>query len=141
MELSKIQIPRLENHNWVPWKYRMCTLLKGIDGLMDIVEGKIIRPVKPCNVVGESAIMAMATYNEEIKNYTKLESTALLLITNNIADETLNKIMRFSTPKEVWDELHRLYDGIGDDRVYNICLEFFAYKMDLTDDMKRMFLN
>lgn len=77
MELSKIQIAKLKTHNWVSWKYRM---LYGIDGLMDIVEGKARRPQMPRNVTGESATVEMATYKDCVKNYNKLDTMALLLI-------------------------------------------------------------
>ena len=111
----------------------MSTLLRGIDGIMEIVEGKTQKPEKPSAGAGDAAL---ASYNETVKEYMKLESMALLLITNNIADETLDKVIRFSTPKEVWDELHRLYDGVNDNRVYDLCLEFFRLHNDPLDDMQ-----
>ena len=60
MELSKIQIVKLDGHNWVSWKYRMVALLRGMDGLMDIVEGKTQRPTKPVQGNDDAA---MELYN------------------------------------------------------------------------------
>lgn len=132
MELSKIQIVKLDGHNWISWKYRMVALLRGMDGLMDIVDGKTQRPARPVNGSGDAVI---ESYNKSLRNFVKLESTALLLITNNMTDETLGKVIRLSTPKEVWDELHRLYEGPNEGRLYDICLDFFKLKRDPSDDM------
>ncbi|KAL4720290.1 hypothetical protein ACJJTC_016881 [Scirpophaga incertulas] len=48
---------------------------------------------------------------------------------------TLKKVMRYTSSREVWLELHRLYDGISEDRSYNLCMEFFGFKRDLNDDI------
>lgn len=110
----------------------MTALLRGMDGLMDIVEGKLQRPARPVEGSGDAAI---ELYNRSLRDFIKLESTALLLITNNVTDETLGKVIRLSTPKEVWDELHRLYEGPNEGRLYDICLDFFKLKRDPIDDM------
>lgn len=119
----------------------MLAMLRGMDGLMDIVQGKISKPEKPAKsdtMEGTVFEAAMATYQRNLAEYYKLESTALLLITNNLLDETLDKVIRFTNPKEVWDELHRLYDGVCEDHLYRKCMEFFQYKWEFTsgNDMK-----
>ncbi|KAJ0178263.1 hypothetical protein K1T71_006086 [Dendrolimus kikuchii] len=53
MDLCKMQISKLDGTNWVPWKYRMSALLRGIDGLLDIIEGRIRKPVRPVVVDNE----------------------------------------------------------------------------------------
>jgi hypothetical protein len=50
-------------------------------------------------------------------------------------EDVLQNVMRFNSSKEVWDELHRLYDGVSQDKTYDLCLEFFNYKRQTTDDM------
>jgi hypothetical protein len=43
--------------------------------------------------------------------------------------------MRFSTAREVWLELKRLYDGICEDKAFNLCTEFFSYTKQQCDDV------
>lgn len=134
MELTKICITKLDDHNWVSWKYRMQALLRG-HGLMDIVDGTMQKPTRPVAGGGKGDAAALDAYNRNLKEFMKLESTALLLITNNITDETLGKVIRLSTPKEVWEELHRLYEAPNESRLYDLCLDFFKLKRDVSDDM------
>lgn len=55
--------------------------------------------------------------------------------TTNMNDETLKKMMRFNTPREVWQELHRLFDGSCEDKSYDLCMKFFRAKRDPSDDV------
>lgn len=136
MELSKIQIAKLDGLNWTQWKYRMSALLRGIDGLIEIVEGKVKKPEKPGSEAGDAAAAALVLYEETLRKVIRLNSTALLLITNNITDEVLDKVIRFDNPKDVWDELHRLYEGVNEDRLYDACLQFFKSRKDPSDDIR-----
>ncbi|KAJ8891238.1 hypothetical protein PR048_010753 [Dryococelus australis] len=54
-------------------------------------------------------------------------SHALLILTTNMTEDTLGKIIRFSTVVEVWLELHRLFDRGTEDKVYDVCVEFFSF--------------
>ncbi|KAI5635187.1 gag-polypeptide of LTR copia-type domain-containing protein [Phthorimaea operculella] len=134
MELSKIQIQKLDANNWTHWKYRIETLLRGL-GMMDLVQGRSKRPVKPAVGSDAAAVKAMSEFEKADAEYTKAECTALLLLTNNISDETLDKVMRFSNPKDVWDELHRLYDGVDDNKLYEVCMEFFQCRHEPSCDI------
>lgn len=51
MKLTKIEIAKLDGHNWVSWKYRMTALLSGIDGLMNTVDGRTQTPARPVEAV------------------------------------------------------------------------------------------
>lgn len=137
MELSRIQISKLtDGSNWVPWRYRMTALLEGSgDGLMEVVRGKAQRPEKPATNGGDADVVAYANYEKALNEYLRKANMALLLITTNISDTTLDKVIRFTDPKEVWDELHRLYDGVNDDRLYEVCMDFFKFKKDVSDDI------
>ncbi|KAI5642892.1 gag-polypeptide of LTR copia-type domain-containing protein [Phthorimaea operculella] len=134
MELSKIQIQKLDATNWTHWKYRIETLLRGL-GMMDLVQGRSKRPVKPAVGSDAAAVKAMSEFEKVDAEYTKAECTALLLLTNNISDESLDKVMRFSNPKDVWDELHRLYDGVDDNKLYEVCMEFFQCRHEPSCDI------
>lgn len=91
---------------------------------MDIVEGKVRIPERPVVTAGDVGT-SLGAYNRMLREYQRDLSTGLLLITNNISDEILDKVMTFSHPKDVWDELHRLYHGMNEDRLYEACLAFF----------------
>lgn len=71
----------------------------------------------------------------KLQSYLKADSTALLVITTNLSEECLQKVLRFSNARDVWLELHRLYDGISEDRAYDLCMKFFGYKKMSGDDM------
>lgn len=114
MELCKILIMKLDN--WVQWRYRMTRMLNDIDGIINIVEGKVWAPERGVAAVGDAVL---GVYNQTLREYERILSTALLLINSDISDEILVKVMRFSYPKYLctthpMDELHRLYDGMND---------------------------
>lgn len=43
--------------------------------------------------------------------------------------------MRFTTARDVWEELHRLYEGATINRAYELCMELFSYKKRPEDDI------
>jgi transposase InsO family protein len=92
---------------------------------MDVVQGRLVAP----NTLQEDATAAQtATYKSALEVFNKADSNALIILTTNMSDETLQKIMRFTTSREVWLELHKLFDGVSEDKVYNLCLQFFGFK-------------
>ncbi|KAL3281959.1 hypothetical protein HHI36_005162 [Cryptolaemus montrouzieri] len=52
-----------------------------------------------------------------------------------MTEETLTRVMRFSTSYEMWMVLHRLYDGSIVDKSYDSCTQFFGYKRERGDEM------
>lgn len=56
--------------------------------------------------------------------------TEMVLITKNLSDATMEKVMRFKNARDVWQELHRLFDGVSEDKAFGICMEFFGFKRD-----------
>ncbi|VVC99285.1 unnamed protein product [Leptidea sinapis] len=136
MELSKIQISKLNGNNWIQWKFRMSALLRGIDGLLDFVQGNTEKPKRPVaegGIASATSTAVLTEYNKQLSEYVRLESTALLQVTNNISDEILDKVIRFSSPKEIWDELHRFYDGVNEDKLYELSWMLMS-KKDRTID-------
>lgn len=130
---SKIYISQLEgSKNWATWKYKVTAMLRGTESAMEAVEGKLSKPILG---TGDGALRA---YNTELLRYRKAESNALLILTSNMTDETLMKVMRYETAKEVWQELHRLYDGQTEDRAYTLCMQFFSFKNSSNDDVSTM---
>ncbi|KAJ8891086.1 hypothetical protein PR048_010595 [Dryococelus australis] len=49
-------------------------------------------------------------YKPNVERFAKAENNGLLILTTNMTEDRLEKVMRFSTVREVWMELHRLYD-------------------------------
>lgn len=118
--------------NWDTWRYKINICLRGISGALDIVEGRLVKP-KP---IADNATLEEKTAHETaIDSYYKAESNALIVLTNNMTEETLKKIMRLNSAREVWLELHKLFDGVSEDKVYNICLQFFGFKKCSDDDI------
>ncbi|KAI8435453.1 hypothetical protein MSG28_003756 [Choristoneura fumiferana] len=128
----KIDIGHLEGvKNWSTWKFKASLLLRGMPGGLDAVNGTLEKPVKPTTSIADE----ISQYNTALDHYNKIDSSALLLLTANMSDETLQKIMRFNWSKEVWDELHRLFDGKSEDKSYALCMEFFGYCKDPSHDI------
>ncbi|CAH2103701.1 unnamed protein product [Euphydryas editha] len=126
----KIDIGHLEGaKNWSTWKFKATLLLRGMPGGLDAVNGTLQKPEKP------TKDDEISKYNTALDYYNKVDSSALLLLTANMSDETLQKIMRFNSSKEVWDELHRLFDGTSEDKSYALCMEFFGYSKDPSHDI------
>lgn len=129
---TKLEIGKLEGkENWATWKYKISIMLEGTEGALEAVEGKLQKPIL-AEGAGDAAI---ATYNTAMAKYRKIQSGALLVLTTNMTEETLKKVMRYRTAHEVWQELHRLFDGQTEDRAYSLCLEFFGLKHSKEDDI------
>lgn len=128
----KLEIELFDGSNWPTWKYRVLLLLRSNTGTLEAVQGTLVKPAHP----GEGAeAEALTKYKVECDSYNKIESTALLLLTTNMTNEMLNKVMRFTTASDMWDELNRLYERGSQDRTYDLCMQLFNYKKDPSHDM------
>ncbi|KAL0902482.1 hypothetical protein ABMA27_000340 [Loxostege sticticalis] len=104
---TKIEIAKLKGkENWATWKY-------------NAVNGTL---VKPTPVTGEAGAgdAAVSAYKAALAKYKRTESSARLMLTTNMSEETLKKVMRYTTAHEVWKDL---------------CLEFFGLKHSKEDDI------
>ncbi|KAJ8878785.1 hypothetical protein PR048_019371 [Dryococelus australis] len=106
----RMQIPNrsLEGQsNWRTWTYKASARLCGVSGCMDILEGTLQDP----EALKIDATPAEVTlYNSYVESFVKADSNALRFLTTNMTENTLEKVMRFSTACEAWMELHRLFD-------------------------------
>lgn len=118
--------------NWSTWKYKIYVCLRGIPGALDVIEGRL---VEPSPVGDEANAEQKVSYEAAKENFRKADSNALIVLTTNMTEETLKKIMRFVKAREVWLELHKLFDGISEDKMYNTCLQFFGFKRNPADDV------
>ncbi|KAL0821972.1 hypothetical protein ABMA28_005360 [Loxostege sticticalis] len=130
---TKISIGNLEGKaNWTTWKYKISIMLRGTTDAMEIVEGRLKRPVSPQDGAGDAAV---ATYDRDLARYKQADCSALLILTTNMTEETLEKVMRFESAYEVWRELHQLFDGQSEDGAYTVCMDFFSFKRNMADDV------
>lgn len=133
MDASKVQIGLLEGKsNWSTWKYKLCILLRGIKGGLEVIEGKLEAP-KP--LTEDATSVEKSKYEKDLSDFNQADSNTLLVLTLNMTQETLEKVMRFTSAREVWLELHRLYDGNVEDKTYDLCMQFFGYVKQADDDI------
>lgn len=129
---TKVQITPLQGKdNWDTWKFKISILLRSIPDALDIVEGKCKRPVLLAGV-GDAEVTAFKT---KLARFIQAENNAMILLSTNLNEETVRKVMSFTCPREVWLELHRLFDGDNENRAYDLCLDFFGFKLDHFDDI------
>ena len=125
MDYSKQQIELLEGKsNWTTWKFRAMILLRGIKKAVDIVEGRLVLPTEPAVDASEAM---KKTYEKDLEAFTQAETMALHVITSNMSREVLMMVMRFTTAREMWLELNRLFDGgESEEKLYRLGMEFFS---------------
>lgn len=129
----KIEIGRLDGStNWQTWRYKVKLLLKSTPGTLEAIEGRLIKPKDPGQTAKSEDLLK---YKHEMDMFQKCDSQALLILTTNMTEETLQKVMRCETSCEMWKELHRLYDGAKEDRSYDLCMRFFRYQKSEKHDM------
>jgi len=133
MDISKVQIMQLEGKsNWLNWKGRVSILLRATADAMDVVEGKLTKPVEP----NEAATHAQVTaYQTAHSKHQKAYCSALFILSTNMSEEKYEKVRSLTCARDVWLELHRLFDGVHEDRGYDLCMQFFGYKMASSDDV------
>lgn len=64
--------------------------------------------------------------------FLKADSNALIVLTTNMSEETLQKVMRLITSRDVWLELNKLFDGVSENKVYDLCNSLDLRKILLT---------
>ena len=133
MDLTKVQIKQLEGKsNWLNWKGRVSILLRGTPDALDVVEGRLKRPDEPAVDATEVQVTA---YRTAYSKYQKADCSAMIILSTNMSEETYEKVRSLTCAREVWLELNRLFDGIHEDRAYDLCMQFFSYKMCQGDDI------
>lgn len=113
--------------NWDTWKYKVLIVLKSIPRALDVIEGRLTSDE-------ESEVSGTAASDAAVPAFTKADSSALFFITNNMTEDMLRKVMRFTSAREIWLELHRMFDGTNEDKTFQLCMSFFGLKKNPTDD-------
>jgi gag-polypeptide of LTR copia-type/Zinc knuckle len=128
----KVNVEPLQGKaNWSKWKFRVSTVLRMHIGAFDAVECKLEMPVVDLNAHAQTRM----AQEKKLHAYNKSVNTAMAVLVNSLGEDVTDKIMRFGTPWEIWTELHKLFDGISEDKIYTLCSEFFDYKPDSTADI------
>jgi gag-polypeptide of LTR copia-type len=133
MDSTKVQIKQLEGKcNWLNWKGRVSILLRGTMDAQDVVEGKL---VKPDESPAKSTNAQRTAFQTALSKFQKADSSAMIIMSTNMSEETYEKVRSLTCARDVWLELHRLFDGVHEDKAYELCMQFFSYKMNQTDDI------
>lgn len=131
--MTKYQIKQLEGKaNWLNWKGRVSILLRGSSDALDVVEGRLRKPDEPSDGATEAQVTA---YQTSLSKYQKADCNAMIILSSNMSEETYERVRSITSARDTWLELHRLYDGVQDDRAYDLCMQFFGYKMSAGDDI------
>lgn len=52
-----------------------------------------------------------------------------------MTEDVLQKVMRFHMAREIWAELHKLYETSSENQLYNICMQFFHFKWNSIENI------
>ncbi|KAG5866674.1 hypothetical protein JTB14_029643 [Gonioctena quinquepunctata] len=105
MEASKVQIGLLEGKsNWSTWKFKLCILLRGVKGGLEVSEGKLQAKA----LVGNASQEEKSGYEKHLADFNLAYRSAPLILMVNMTKEIVEKVMRFSTTRDMWLELHRI---------------------------------
>lgn len=131
MEQGKIPVkPLCGKSDWPIWKYRIKFVLNYHVDALEVVEGKLQRPEEPDAAVAETFRKA---YKDDLMNFNKANNCAMMVLTNSMTEDTLQKVMRFDNARDVWLELHKIFEDSSDNQLYNICLQFFKFSWSNED--------
>ena len=124
IEISRQQIEQLSGkRNWSTWKFRIMIMLRGVKNAFEIIDGLLNTPDQPAVGAADEAINQ---FRSELEAFNKAEVAALQILTSHMSTEILAMVMRFRSAREMWLELERLFDGISEDRLYSLGMQFFA---------------
>lgn len=133
MDLAKVQIkPLAGESDWQVWKYRIKFILNCHTGALEVVQGILVKP----EILAAGADENVRTqYEKDLKNFQKANTSAMVVLTNSMTEETLQKVMRFESAREIWIELHKLYEASSENQLYNICMQFFQFKWNESENI------
>lgn len=123
MDSNKIQVKPLSGKSdWPIWKYRIRFVLNCRADALEVVEGTLPNPDEP--EAGANAAARQA-YDAAKGRYGKANNYAMMVLTNSMTEETVQKIIRFVDAREAWLELHKIYEDSSDNQLYHTCMRFF----------------
>lgn len=133
MEASKISVKPLSGKSdWQIWKYRIKFALNYHSNALEVVEGKLTKPETPEEGASDAI---QKVYRDKLQDFNKANNCAMMILTNSMTEEMLQKVMRFDKARDIWLELHKLFEDSSDNQLYNICLQFFKVTWSGAPDM------
>jgi transposase InsO family protein len=121
--------PLKDKEDWQIWKFAVVTNLESQDGCFEFVDGKLDAPATID--MATATVPQKEAYEKASAKYIKSVRRAKAILVSCLSKEVMNKVMRFTNAKEIWDELHRLFDGVSEDKLYTLCREFFDFKANV----------
>ncbi|XP_031332371.1 uncharacterized protein LOC116162795 [Photinus pyralis] len=108
---QKLNIPvlKLNNENWVIWKFQTTVMLKG-QGLFEVVTGQLQKPTEGV---------------DEISKWLRNDAKAQELIVTRIEQGPLTHLLSCETSKEMWSKLKSVYDKESVVSVHLLQQKFF----------------
>ncbi|GBM62772.1 hypothetical protein AVEN_41502-1 [Araneus ventricosus] len=124
MDVSRLQVKPLSGEcDWPLWRYKINFVLNYHTDTLEVVEGKLEKPSQPPEGANEATF---EKYKKVLMCYKKANTCAMMVLTNSMTEETMRNIMRFENAREVWLELHKLYEATSDNQLYNM-YAFFSF--------------
>ena len=89
----------------VELEYNVSICLRDIPGALD-VEGRLMKLTKSVTYV---TVQQNGTYKTESNTYLKTDSNVLTVLISSIIETTSQKLMRLTTSRKAWIELHKCF--------------------------------
>ena len=125
MESSSFKIEKLrDKDNWLQWRFVIRTLLEEDDDMLDVCEGRLIRPERDS-----------ADYAKVLKNFLKADKAARKLIVTTVERKPLDLLLCCTSAREMWKKLNTVYDMKSDENLTLVQKQFFDFKWDSSESV------
>lgn len=109
---SRVAIEKLHgSEQWTNWRFKIKLALYSSD-VMDVVDGSMTR-----------------TAHNEIE-FLKLDRKAQAIIGTTIGSSQIKHVKHCNTAKDMWDELHSIYDRKNEIMIAKLQAQFWNFKID-----------
>src|SRR5678815_481203 len=133
MDFSMQKIDSLQGKaNWEDWKHLMQIRLSGIPDAIEAINGKLEKPQEPSTT---ATVEEKNAYKKKLDKFNKTQSDVMFLLVSTSSQSIRSQIRNLLKPDEVWKELHNLFAGVEENKVYDVCSQCFSYKWNEKLDM------
>ena len=116
------------------WKHKIVFVLKTRAGANDdVVQGRLCAPAHVSSTSGSQS--EREKYTADLEKYEKANNEAMTVLTNTLEDEVLHKVIRFQHARELWLELHGMYEPSSESRLSDLCAQFFTLSCEKGEGM------
>lgn len=125
MEVSSLKIEKLrDKDNWHQWRFIIRTLLENEDDLLDVCEGKLIKPAD-----------SIQDRDAKFKRFEKADKAARKLIVTTVEKKPLDLLLNCTTAKDMWTKLNSVYDMKSNETLSLIQKQFFECKWESSESV------